>query len=252
MERLVSCIFICLDTAANSEFFQREVRRRNLYCFSGMQANWVHMQGKHTLTRLEMQMNSFLKFIVGVLLLIIVAAAIYLLTYWSSIINVSNVDKVAPIITGLFTPLVATVTVLVSYLVINAQFKRNSELEKIKQRLGEVYKRESDAYFKTWAAFSTSYRLLSKLQSGSLGPDSKNIIEKAFSEAESNVFVLKDPDQDMFYKYWQNISELIAMADKTADGTPKRDLWETHGPQLGGLFNKMREDFRAQYLATQQ
>src|SRR5437899_2574099 len=103
-------------------------------------------------------------------------------------------------------------------MVINTQFERNRELERIKQRLGEVYKRESDVYFKTWVAVSASYRLLSELQKGTLDPNSKTKIDTAFSEAEPNVFVLKDSHQDIFYAYWQDITELVALAENTANG----------------------------------
>jgi hypothetical protein len=36
------------------------------------------------------------------------------------------------------------------------QFAKKRELEKVKRRLGEVYKRESDAYFYIWKALSLS------------------------------------------------------------------------------------------------
>jgi hypothetical protein len=175
-----------MDTPANSRFFQREVRRRRLHRVADLQAAGLRMHAKQTLKHVEVQMNCFVKFIVGVLLLILAAAEVYLFrTYWSTIMDASNFEKVGPIIQSLFTPLVAVVTVLVSYLVINTQFERNRELEKIKQRLGEVYKRESDAYLKTWAAVSVSYHLLSsELQRGSLDPNSKTKIDTAFSEAE--------------------------------------------------------------------
>ena len=209
------------------------------------------MHAEQTLKHVEVQMNSFAKFIVGVLLLILVAAEVYLFsTYWSAIMNASNFEKVGPIIHSLFTPLVAVVTVLISYLVINTQFERNRELEKIKQRLGEVYKRESDAYFKTWAAVSASYRLLSELQSGTLDPNSKTKIDTAFSEAEPNVFVLEDAHQDIFYTYWQKITELVALADRTTNGPPKQALWAAHARALGDLFYKIRDEFRTQYLAS--
>lgn len=142
------------------------------------------MYQKHFFKHLEVQMNRFAAFIVILFLLMLGAAEAFLFsTYWSVIMNVSNFDKVGPIIGSLFTPLVAVITVLFSYLVINTQFQRNSELEKVKQRLGEVYKRESDAYFKSWGAVSASYRLLSALQSGTLDPSSTAKIDTSFSEA---------------------------------------------------------------------
>jgi hypothetical protein len=209
------------------------------------------MHAKQILKRVEVQMNSFAKFIVGVLLLILTITEVYLVyTYWSRITDASNFEKVGPLIQSVFTPLVAVVTVLVSYLVINTQFERNRELERIKQRLGEVYKRESDAYFKTWVAVSASYRLLSELQKGTLDPNSKTKIDTAFSEAEPNVFVLKDSHQDIFYTYWQDITELVALADNTANGPPKQALWAAHARALGDSFYKIRDEFRAQYLAS--
>jgi hypothetical protein len=222
-----------------------------LHRVADLQAAGLRVHAKQILKRVEVQMNWFAKLIVAALLLILVAAEIYLFrTYWSAIMDASNFEKAGPIIQSLFTPLVAVVTVLVSYLVINTQFERNRELEKIKQRLGEVYKRESDAYFKTWAAVSASYRLLSELQSGTLDPGSKTKIDAAFSEAEPNAFVLKDAHQDIFYTYWQKITELVALADKTANGPPKQALWAAHAHALGDLFYKIRDDFRAQYLAS--
>jgi hypothetical protein len=194
-------------------------------------------------------MNLAAAFFVIIFLLIIGAAEAYLIyTYWSVITNVGNLDKVGPIIGSLFTPLVAVITVLFSYLVINTQFKRNRELEEVKQRLGEVYKRESDAYFKTWGAVSASYRLLSELQSGTLDPASKPKIDTAFSEAEPSVFVLKNDHQNMFYSYWQKITELVALADTTANGADKTALWSAHAPALGDLFYKIRDEFRKEYL----
>jgi hypothetical protein len=222
-----------------------------LHRIPDLQATRLRMHAKQTLRQLEVQMNSFAKFIVVVLLLIFAAVEVYLFhTYWSVIMDASNFEKVGPIIQSLFTPLVAVVTVLVSYLVINTQFERNRELEKIKQRLGEVYKRESDAYFKTWAAVSASYRLLSELESGSLDPNSKTKIDTAFSDAEPNIFVLKRPHQDAFYAYWQKITELVALADTTANGPPKKALWGAHVPALSKLFYKIGDDFRAEYLPS--
>jgi hypothetical protein len=227
------------------------VRRGRLHRVADLQAPGLRVHAKQIFKRVEVQMNSFAKFIVGSLLLIFVAAEIYLFrTYWSAIVGASNFEKAGPIIQSLFTPLVAVVTVLVSFLVINTQFEKNRELEKIKQRLGEVYKRESDAYFRTWAAVSASYRLLSELQTGILDPNSKTKIDTAFSEAEPNVFVLKDTHQDIFYTYWQRITELVALADKTANGPPKQALWAAHAHALGDLFYQIRDDFRAQYLAS--
>lgn len=52
----------------------------------------------------------------------------------------------------------------------------------------------------------------------------------------------------MFYSYWQKITELVALADTTADGADKVNLWRTHAPVLGGLSGKIRDEFRKEYL----
>ncbi len=200
---------------------------------------------------MEVQMNGFVKFIAGAILLIIVIAEGTLwFTYWPTVMNVSNYEKAGPVIQSLLTPMVAVITVLFSYLVINTQFEKNRELEKVKQRLGEVYKRESDAYFKAWTAVSASYRLLSELQRGTLNLGSPTKIETAFSDAEPNVFVLTDDDQNAFYDYWQEVRELLAQAGKAGDGQPKKDLWAKNAPGLGALYNKIRNDFRGHYLSS--
>src|SRR5438034_771747 len=78
--------------------------------FASVRAAW---HAKQILKRVEVQMNWFAKLIVGSLLLILVAAEIYLFrTYWSAIMDASNFEKAGPIIQSLFTPLVAVVTVL--------------------------------------------------------------------------------------------------------------------------------------------
>jgi len=194
-------------------------------------------------------MNTFVRCIAGLLLILLVTVEYFLVhTYWSTIMDAPNFDKAGPIIQSLFTPLVAIVTVLFSYLVINTQFVRNQELEKIKQRLGEIYKRESDAYFKTWTAVSASYRYLAEMQKGTLDAAAKAKIEEVFSEAEPNLFVLEDADEGLFYSQWQAVKELVALSDKTADGADKIALWKTRSGPISDKLNEMRESFRKKYL----
>ena len=110
-------------------------------------------------------MNRLLAAVGVILVLIAGSAECYLLwTYWSKITDVTLSDKNGPLIQSIFTPLVAVITIIFSFIVISVQFNRNRELERVKQRLGEVYKRQSDAYFRMWNAVSVAYRLLSELQ----------------------------------------------------------------------------------------
>jgi hypothetical protein len=184
-----------------------------------------------------------------VLLLLLVAIEVFAVIKYGRIIwGTEEYDKVGPLLQGVLTPLVAVITVLVSYLLIDVQFSKNRELEKEKQQLGEVYKRESDAYFKIWNAVSVSYRLLSELQRGTFDPDSKSTIEKAFTDAEPYAFVLREVHRDRFYDYWQEIVELIAKAQITPNGAPKQNLWRTHVAAIGTAFSEIQEVFRREYL----
>jgi len=143
------------------------MRRGRLHHVAHLQAAWLRVYAKQILKRVEVQMNWFAKLVVAALLLILVVAEIYLFrTYWSAIMDASHFEKAGPIIQSLFTPLVAVVTVLVSYLVINTQFERNRELEKSNNGWERSTSGRATSYFKTWAAVSASYRLLSELQSG--------------------------------------------------------------------------------------
>jgi hypothetical protein len=114
-----------------------------------------------------MPMNKTILFLGLAVIATLLGCELYLLsTYWSTITNTTNSGTIGPLIASIFTPAIAVVTVLFSYLLITVQFERNRELEKVKQRLGEVYKRESDAYFAVWKAIAQAYRLLSELERG--------------------------------------------------------------------------------------
>jgi hypothetical protein len=117
---------------------------------------------------------------------------------------------------SIFTPAVAVVTVLSSYLRITVQFERNRELEKIEQRFGEVYKRESDAYFAVWKTIAQAYRLLSELERGTFDAGSSENIAEAFGEAEIYLFILSAEHQGRFYSYWQKANELLALISTAA------------------------------------
>jgi hypothetical protein len=179
-------------------------------------------------------MNRLLAAVGVILVLIAGSAECYLLwTYWSKITDVTLSDKNGPLIQSIFTPLVAVITIIFSFIVISVQFNRNRELERVKQRLGEVYKRQSDAYFRMWNAVSVAYRLLSELQGGTFPAASRSKIETAFSEAEPYVFVATNAHRDLFYNYWQYVVEMMAKADAAGNPAAKRALWTADGPQLG-------------------
>ena len=124
------------------------------------------------------------------------------------------------------------------------------ELEKVKQRRGEVYKRESDAYFKIWNAVSTLYRLLSELQRGTFDPQSKAKIDAVFEEAEPYVFIAEVADQELFYSYWQASIELMSKAATTSDGSLKENLWKFNLTPLANKRSKIQQEFKRRYLAA--
>lgn len=183
-----------------------------------------------------------------VLLLLAAVEAFALVKYGPIIWQTQDYEKVSPLLGGLLAPLVAVITVLVSYLLIDVQFSKNRVLEKERQQLSELYKRESDAYFRIWNAVSASYRLLSDLQRGSFNAWSKSTIEKAFADAEPYAFVLQNAHRDLFYNYWQEIVELIVEAQMTPDGAPKQHLWRRHVSTVATGFADIQEIFRREYL----
>jgi hypothetical protein len=180
---------------------------------------------------------------------LVVVEAVALAKYGPIIWAAQDYDKVAPLILSVLTPLVAVITVLVSYLLIDVQFSKNRELEKLKQQMGEVYKRESDAYFKAWNAISMSHRLLSELQRGTFDAAAKKPkIEDAFADAEPYAFILEEEHRLRFYDYWQEIWELASRAEVTASGLPKQDLWRVESPRIVRALHNIQEVFRQEYL----
>jgi hypothetical protein len=115
--------------------------------------------------------------------------------------------------------------VLFSYLLITVQFERNRELEKVKQRLGEVRRRESDSCFAVWKAIAQAYRLLSELERGTFDARSSENIAEAFGEAEIYIFILSAEHQGRFYSYWQKANELVALIPTAATAAEKQALW---------------------------
>jgi hypothetical protein len=198
-----------------------------------------------------MPMSAVLKFFGVVLVAAIVIIELYLLrSYWSIVSNVTNVEKAGPLIQSIVTPLVSVLAIIASYLVINYQFDRNKEIEKVKQQLGETYKRESDAYFKIWSAISSSYRLVSELQRGTFDPASKDKIDAAFAEAEPSAFILKDDHRDLFYSYWQSVRETAAKGLAATTNAERVTLWTSAHRNLGDAFYKIQNDFRKEYLGN--
>jgi hypothetical protein len=139
------------------------------------------------------------------------------------ITDTANSGTIGPLIASIFTPAVSVVTVLFSYLLITVQFERDRELEKVKQCLGEVYKRGSDAYFAVWKAIAQAYRLLSELERGTFDAGSSESIAEAFGEAEIYIFILSAEHQGRFYSYWHKANELLALIPTAADYKPIRD-----------------------------
>jgi hypothetical protein len=161
-----------------------------------------------------MPMNRFILFLGFAVIATLFGGELFLLSsYWSTITNTANSGTIGPLITSIFTPAVAVVTVLFSYLLITVQFERNRELEKVKQRLGEIYKRESDAYFAVWKAIAQAYRLLSELERGTFDAGSPENIATAFEEAEIYIFILSAEHQGRFY----SAPPLISIAALTVD-----------------------------------
>jgi hypothetical protein len=172
-----------------------------------------------------------------------------LISHWHTITNTANSGTIGPLITSIFTPAVAVVTVLFSYLLITVQFERNRELEKVKQRLGEVYKRESEAYFAVWKAIAQAYRLLSELERGTFDAGSPEKIAKAFGEAEIYIFILSAGHQGRFYSYWQKANELLARIPRAATAADKKALWTAQMPLLFADYKPIRDQFKDVYLA---
>jgi hypothetical protein len=171
-----------------------------------------------------------------------------LLTYWPKIADSDNFELAGPFIQGVFSPLVSLVTVFFAFLVISRQFHQNEEIEKIKQRMGERYKRESDAYFEIWNAASKAYRLLSVLEVGTWDAATKKKCENGFGKAEPYAFVLRQDHRDEFYKYWQAAEEALAKADAATDDNARKFIWRQAGPVLGQRLNRLSDQFREQYL----
>ena len=195
-------------------------------------------------------MNKIILYLGLAVIATLLGCELYLLsTYWSTITNTANSGTIGPLIASIFTPAIAVVTVLFSYLVITVQFERNRELEKVKQRLGEVYKRESDAYFAVWRAIAQAYRLLSELERGTFDMASPEMIAKAFGEAEIYIFILSVEHQGRFYSYWQKANELLARIPAAATPADKQALWATRMPLLFADYGPIRDEFKDVYLA---
>jgi hypothetical protein len=197
-----------------------------------------------------MPMNKFILFLGLAVIATLLGCELYLLiSHWSTITNTANSGTIGPLITSIFTPAVAVVTVLFSYLLITVQFERNRELEKVKQRLGEVYKRESDAYFAVWKAIAQAYRLLSELERRTFDAGSPEKIAKAFGEAEIYIFILSAEHQGRFYSYWQKANELLARIPTAATAADKQALWTAQMPLLFADYKPIRDEFKDVYLA---
>jgi hypothetical protein len=195
-------------------------------------------------------MNRFILLLGLVVIATLLGCEFFLLiSYWSTITDTTKSGTIGPLITSIFTPAVAVVTVLFSYLLITVQFERNRELEKVKQRLGEVYKRESDAYFAVWKAIAQAYRLLSELERGTFDAGSPEKIAKAFGEAEIYIFILSAEHQVRFYSYWQKANELLARIPTAATAADKRALWTAQMPLLFVDYRPIRDGFKEVYLA---
>jgi hypothetical protein len=197
-----------------------------------------------------MPMNRFILILGLAIVATLFGCEIYLLiSHWRTITNTANSGTIGPLITSIFTPAVAVVTVLFSYLLITVQFERNRELEKVKQRLGEVYKRESEAYFAVWKAIAQAYRLLSELERGTFDAGSPEKIAKAFGEAEIYIFILSAGHQGRFYSYWQKANELLARIPRAATAADKKALWTAQMPLLFADYKPIRDQFKDVYLA---
>jgi hypothetical protein len=199
-----------------------------------------------------MQMIRLLTFIVAAILAAAIGAELVLLClYWGEITKITNYDKVGPLISALFAPLVSILTIAVSYLVLNRQFRLNEEIEKIRQRLGERYKRESDAYFKVWESVSAAYRTLGELETGRRRDDLKQKTEDAFTAAEPYSFVFPQELEDLFYGYWQTVRELVAEAQGARSVEEIRAVWVNGVRKLNEKRSAIREQFRNKYLGDE-
>jgi hypothetical protein len=220
--------------------------RRGLPRVAKVRHAWLSMPQR------QVQMNRILTAVGALLIAFLIFAEFYLLThYWDIISTSTQYDKVAPLIAALFTPAVATLTIVFSYLVINRQFHVNEEIEKIKHRLGERYKRESDAYFKIWDAVAASYRKLSDLETGTKPPLLGETIESKFADAESYSFVTPQDHERLFYSYWQAARELAAKADKAGTAEEIKKLWADNARSLAEKRSAIRDQFREKYLGSE-
>lgn len=171
-----------------------------------------------------------------------------LYNYWSLIWSSSALDKVGPLLSAMFAPVVSVLTILFSYIVINRQFRLNEDIEKIKHRLGERYKRESDAYFRLWNAVSASYRQLAVLETATTAYGVSDEVEAKFREAEPYSFVMPDDENTLFYSYWQKAREIAAKANNSQDAQEIQKAWSDNVREFGNALNRLRDIYRRHYL----
>src|ERR1700722_4121977 len=133
-------------------------------------------------------------YIVAMMLVALVFAVEGTILYinWAKLVSVQEYDKLVPLVQSLLTPVVSMATVAFSFVIVDRQFQMNAKIEQIKQRLGERYKRESDAYMNLWRAVSATFRIIAKLEVGALDKECESRIEQILSEAEQYAFILSN------------------------------------------------------------
>lgn len=155
-----------------------------------------------------------------------------------------NPQALTIILGALATFSAALLSALVSFSVAKNQAINARELEDIKSRLGRLSVREDAAYHAMWKAIATSYRAVSKLETGTFeAEEALNTLPKLFHEAEAEILVVAPKHEQLFFEYWQAIEELLSeVRAKCPDSSASRLLWSQHAEPLAQKWAGIKEE----------
>ena len=189
-------------------------------------------------------------YIVAMMLVALVFAVEGTILYinWAKLVSVQEYDKLVPLVQSLLTPVVSMATVAFSFVIVDRQFQMNAKIEQIKQRLGERYKRESDAYMNLWRAVSATFRIIAKLEVGALDKECESRIEQILSEAEQYAFILSNENEREFYNFFQAVDNLRGLASKELSPQELKQLWVQEAKSIAEMFENIKLHYQQAYL----